>query len=311
MAGGGLSRLLKQLKVDDWLGPILDATRPSEPESWGEPSLFVRPSAAGGPCALELQLIQLGHRWPISSGLRALMDAGTQAHERITGSDYVRSEVLVFGEVRLTTYLDDTPTHVWFAYGPTGPAPPMQEAPPGPVEWSGEVDVIVRNPVTGTVHIGEIKKANSFRIKRLPAEAGDDPAVMARKMLKAEPRYVRQLARYVAEFRSHADALGEEISDLAFFHWEDANTQATRIIWIRVEPWLVADARAFADVAETATAEGRVVEFPHKRSSPTCSKCDRRKLCNQLREGDESAWQTVRTAIETVNATRPQNLGAK
>ena len=298
---GGLNRLLKQLTTEDWLGPLVDAARPSEPERWEDPSLFVRPSAAGGPCTLDLQLTQVGHRGAIRPGLRALMDAGTQAHERITNTEYMNSGVLIAGEVRLTRYLDDTPTHIWYGISPGTFDTEQLTAPAGPVAWSGEADLIVRHPTSGLMHVGEIKKANSFRVKRLPPDTGD-PEDMARKMLRAEPKYMRQLARYVGEFLEH---FGPRMSDLAFFHWENANTQELRIIWVRVEPWLIEDARANADVAESATAEGRVVDFPFKKGSPTCSRCDRQRLCNQLREGDEESWLKVRTAVAKVNEMRP------
>lgn len=266
MADGGLlARRLKQLDTGDWLGTAIDRAPSGEPERWTAPNPEIHPSGAGSPCIRDIQLSMLGHHTEIKPKNRRRMDNGTAAHARWT-AELDKAGVLVKGGERLKI----------------------------PGYWSGEYDVMVRNPVTGKTHLGEIKTMNDGRFRRVPAQERDYLA-MASVMYKAESSYVFQLTQYLVEFRR----LYPELSDDVFFLFENTNDQDYCIRWFRPNEKLMTMAFTNSLAAREATLAGQLIDPPFKRGSITCRKCYREQACYNLQDGLGVGPKAVSEALMT------------
>jgi hypothetical protein len=259
----GLDRLLRQLKSNDWVSRALDGIGVQPEDAWVPPKLEINPSGTGGPCALDIQFGMLGHRTPIAPKNRRRMDNGTMAHRR--WSEYFeQTNLLVVASKRL-----------------------KQAG-----VWSGEIDVIVKSPATGSFHVGEIKTTNSNSFGRLPRQVADLDA-MALAMAGHNKAYLFQLAQYVVKFKQAYSALSDE----AFFLFENTDDQDYRVLWLRIGANLKRDAFLNGELARQATIDGRVIERPFAKGSSTCKRCYRRKVCDDYHAGIGDVVQRVEEAM--------------
>lgn len=303
----GLKEYLAQQESGDWLTPLMDAAlrERAQPEHWEEPTLYTSPSMSHSPCGRYAQLGMLGHRDEIDDRAVDRMENGRDAHRRLTRR-LQEAGALFDAEVRLTVFADgyetdelqvDPETH---AFDPEQLARLTEEH--GPVVWSGEADVLVLRPDTGTLHLGEIKTASRFVYAKLPQPVAD-PVEMARRLMGVAGyvgSYPRQLLQYVDVFRARYHRirrLAHPISEDAFLLFENTDTQERTVRWVRADEALLREALRPTEEARTATAEGRLLEPPYQRRSSTCVACFRRPACERLRDGDDAEWQRVNQAL--------------
>ncbi len=265
MAKQGLGRLIQQLKSDDWLGRLIDGHHErAEPERWSDPDVTIHPSGAGSQCAREIELGMLGHRSATPARNRRRMDNGTWAHNR--WNEYLKDVGVLKVHSLRKRYVD-------------------------PI-WSGELDVIVENPITGAEHIGELKTMNAARWKRVPKQV-TDRYEMAKIMLKTERRYVYQLAQYYAR-------IGRErgVDRECFFLFENTDTQEFKVIYVAFTDELIAEAFANSKAAQEAALRGELIEAPFSKRSPICRGCYHEKLCYNIQDGDEGALMWLQGALK-------------
>lgn len=259
-----LARLVKQLNTENWLERVIDECSSfHSPERWSSVNLEIHPSSAGSSCPRNIQLGFLGHRTEMKSKNFRRASNGTYAHERWF-RDLEEAKVLVTHSKR----------HKVDGY------------------WSGELDVIVENPVTGTRHIGEIKTMNSYKFAKIPPQDPDYTA-MASKMMLFEPGYTKQLIHYIV-MSEHFDS---RLTDEAFFLIENTDTQDFVVRWIKPTQHMREDAFKHVNLAREASLKGELLDPPFKRKSPTCRKCYRELLCYKLQDGDEEAAEKVNEAL--------------
>ena len=298
----GLNELLRQKRRGDWLGPRIEAARPFEIERWETPKRYVRPSASGGPCALEQQLELLGHRGAIDAALRAIMDAGNDVETRVRGY-YTGAGLLRASNLRLWDYGEgywvaaerSGGTYVEPVYAEPYAGCPPEGIDPGEedVVWSGELDVLVADDA-GKLYVGDIKKMNSHRKRKLPPLA-DDPSSNALALQRAEPKYAAQLFQYIEKVGATLGVEGE-----AFLHIEDANFNAYEIRWVCPTLEQIAWANERADRAAAASRLGILLEQPFPKSSKQCRACHKKRVCGLLRAGDQDTHALVMEQMREV-----------
>lgn len=266
----GVARLLKQMSTGDWLGAAIDSSKVGvEPERWVAPNIEVHPSSAGSACPRDIQLGMLGHKTEVKSQNRRRMDNGTAAHARWS-EELQAKGLLVSAGVRLKV----------------------------PGEWSGEYDLLCRNPKSGAVHLGEIKTINSNGYSSLPAQ-DPDPVRMAYAMFKSKPAYTYQLCQYYVMFR---DKVEGGLSPDCFFLFENTDTQGFKIIWVRFDERMMVDAFKNSTAARQATLDGFLIDPPFRRRSITCSRCYRELVCYRIQDGEKAVLDKVDSALKAVSA---------
>lgn len=266
----GVARLLQQMTAGDWLGVAIDSSKVGvEPERWGTPNIEVHPSSAGSACPRDIQLGMLGHKTEVKAQNRRRMDNGTDAHTRWS-RELKEKGLLVSAGVRLKV----------------------------PGEWSGEYDLLCRNPKTGATHLGEIKTINSNGYASLPAQ-DPDLVRMAYAMFKAKPAYTYQLCQYYVMFR---DKVEGGLSPDCFFLFENTDTQAFKIIWVKFDERMMEAAFKNSTAARQATLDGYLIEPPFRRRSITCSRCYRELVCYRLQDGEKEVLGKVESALKAVAA---------
>ena len=260
----GTARFLKQLKSEDWLGQRIDGVyADSRQERWGEPNTEIHPSGAGGPCPREIELSLLGHRAPIQAKNRRRMDNGTKSHERWT-IDLAAAGVLESASTRLKF----------------------------PGEWSGENDLLLKNPTTGSRHIGEIKTMNFRRYATVPPQL-PDPVQMAIMMETSERGYLYQLIQYLIRYRQ----IDPTISETGVFLFENTDNQEYKLRWVKPTSEMKERALKNSNIARDAVIRGELLDPPFKRKSITCRKCYRESLCYTIQDGDEATLEKVNNAL--------------
>jgi hypothetical protein len=261
----GVARLLKQMSTGDWLGTAIDSSKiGAESERWAAPNIEVHPSSAGSACPRDIQLGMLGHKTEVKPLNRRRMDNGTDAHKRWS-QELAAKGLLVSAGVRLKI----------------------------PGEWSGEYDLLCLNPKTGLSHLGEIKTINSNGYSSLPPQ-DPDPVRMAYAMARARMAYTYQLCQYYATFRGHIEG---GVSPDCFFLFENTDTQGFKIIWVRFDDRMIADAFRNSTAAQAATREQRLIPPPFKRRSMTCSRCYRELVCYRLQDGEAAVVAQADAAL--------------
>lgn len=265
-----MARLLKQMSTGDWLGPAIDSSKVGvEAERWVTPNIEVHPSSAGSACSRDIQLGMLGHKTDVKSQNRRRMDNGTAAHARWT-EELQAKGLLVSAGVRLKI----------------------------PGEWSGEYDLLCRNPKSGATHLGEIKTINSNGYSSIPPQ-DPDPVRMAYAMFKSKPAYTYQLCQYYVMFRDRVEG---GLSPDCFFLFENTDTQGFKIIWVRFDERMMADAFKNSTAARQATLDGHLIAPPFRRRSITCSRCYRELVCYRLQDGEKAVQDRVDSALKAVAA---------
>lgn len=298
---GGLSQLVQSLRAEDWLTPKLRESAETRAPGWGRVRTYVSPSAGGSDCARDAQLAMLGYDSGFSEKSRDRMDNGIYGHRRIT-EKYRRAGVLVADSLWITQFVDGSTSFEDEMHGEKL-GDYVEER--GAVTWTGEMDVVVgRSPGATTVHVGDLKTTGSHQYVALPRQHTDRVA-MGRLLLNTQPRYVRQLARYVLKLREVAELWrpGTLVSSEAFIHWENTDSQDYRVTWFTVDDHLAAEATRNPELAVSASLRGEVIERPFARGSRTCKGCYRRAACDALEDGDEDTWERAREALETVRTS--------
>lgn len=266
----GVARLLKQVSSGDWLGPIIDASRVGvEDDRWTQPNIEIHPSSAGSICSRDIELSLLGHKTSIKALNRRRMDNGTDAHARWS-KELADKGLLVSAGVRLKI----------------------------PGEWSGEYDLICRNPKSGESHLGEIKTINANGYASLPPQ-DPDPVRMAYAMAKAKLAYTYQLCQYYVMFK---DKIEGGLSPDCFFLFENTDTQAFKIIWVRFDTTMMEAAFKNSNAAREAALEGYLIDPPFKRRSMACSRCYRELICYRIQDGEPPAIAAVEKALADIKA---------
>lgn len=258
----GLNRLLTQLKTEDWIGRVIDNHQErANPERWKEPDLTIHPSGAGSPCAREIELGLLGYRTAIAPKSLRRMDNGTYAHSRWE-RDLKDVGILHSCEVNVRS---------------TDPL------------FNGTCDIIIENPTTGKLHIGEIKTMNANRWRRIPDQQ-QDRRIMMRHLMTVERPYVYQLTQYCVMIPK---VLGLDIDPECFFLFENTDTQEFKIRYGIPDDRLKEE--AFANVLEAQKAGMRkeLLKPPYQRGSSTCEHCYKKEMCYKLQDGDEEATEDL------------------
>lgn len=278
--GGGVGRLLRQLGSEDWLSRVIDQyfDRRSARETWGQPNPSIRPSGSGSPCERDIELGMAGHRSAIAGQSRRRMDNGSGMHER--WQRYLREmQILVVKE------------------SPVNVADPMV---------TGRLDVVVQNPASGKLALGELKSVHSRGFQSLPRVTADRKANMRALYSWNQPwgrGYVIQDCWYF-EF---GDVNGRKF-DENFFLFENKDTQDYKVIYVEPTPELLAEAKEKPVAAQNAFLEGKLLDRPFQRGHPVCRRCDREKACDLLEDGDDAAWQVLIEQFRKggITATRPK-----
>lgn len=271
----GVKRLLSQLYSRDWMGAAIDRHfERSRPETWRAADPTIHPSSLGGVCALEFELGLLGHRTKADGQGVRRMENGTFVGRRWVET-FKEMGVLVSFEERVKS--ED----------------PL---------ISGSIDVIVKNPQTGDLAIGEIKSINQRGFSRLPTPTADRVANM-RALAIERKGYCLQLAVYM-----HLRSLP------GFFLFENKDSQEYRLYWVEAYPELLDEVFAAGSVPKTAQETyftGRLVPPPFRLDSLTCKKCSRNKICQRLQEGDVDTWNLVKEQFRRakVEPKEPEEQG--
>lgn len=257
----GIGRLLKQLQVEDWLGRRVDEFYSSRsPERWVKPDLTIHPSAAGHECPRAIELQLLGHRGAVKERNRRRMDNGSDAHRRWQ-RDFREMGLLVAHEHPVS---HDDPV------------------------ISGSMDLVLRNPLTGSVAFGEIKTTNTRKFGQLP-QASQDRAANARGMRSWHRDWFVQFTLY-CEYGRYNGAGPDE----RFFLIENTDNQDYRIIWVEPTPDQVEEAKRAPAEAQVAARSGKVIVRPFEKGSKACQWCDHAQVCDLLSEGEVETWAMVR-----------------
>lgn len=272
MPSTGIRNLIKSYQSDDWLTPLYEKAlqEDAEPEHWEDPVFFIRPSVAGGACEREMQLYGLGYRSAFAAGIVERMANGTDGHTRIT-KRFFKAGLLPAGT--------EGPTRITDENGRT---------------W--EADLVTVRPLDGRYYLGEIKTMNSNRYKRFPAQVADR-VEMAKLILKAEPKYLRQVVNYYTFLKKQGLPVEEDI----FFFLEDTDSQKWKILWFRVDDFIIQDTFKRPKIAEAALREGRLLDPPHPRRGYVCRKCPSESICYQLQDGNTELWEKVNKALQILN----------
>ena len=232
------------------------------------------------------------------------MDSGNEVEARVRGY-YVTAGVLVASNLRLWDFGEgywSTAERIGGTYEHPEYAPPYAERLPEGVDpedehikWSGELDLLVRDS-DDRLYVGDMKKINSFRKRKLPPIA-DDPADNAAALQRAEPKYAAQLFQYIDKFGATLGVEGE-----AFLHIEDSNFNGYEIRWVRPGPEQIAWAYERSDEAVASSRLGVLIPQPFAKSSTQCRACRCTRLCNMLRAGDTQTHKIVATRLKQVRA---------
>ncbi len=272
----GLARLVAQLRTDDWLSPLIDGLQDhAVTEHWGTVGPAIKPSAAGSPCARDIELGMLGHHSGQRSQNRRRMDNGNGVHDRWYG--YLEAAgVLVlreqFHELREPFY------------------------------WRGMFDALLESPLTGTRFIAEIKSMNAFRFRKIPAQH-PDRAVMLARLEALEPGYVYQLVQYIHLVGDRYGVKGDGV-----FIFEDTDSQDYKVRYIRSDAQAAERALAGPRAAQEAIAAGTLLSPPFPRKSLVCGRCYRSEVCYRLQDGnvedEAAAARALVQAREALNVVR-------
>lgn len=296
--GVSLGDYVRALRADDWLTPLLHETAVTEASGWGHARTYVSPSTGAGECAREVQLAHLGYRTAFTEKQRDRMDNGIDTEARHL-EKLRRAGVLVAGKLRIVQFVDG---HTSFDPEMRGEVLEAEVAARGKVTWSGEIDAVVgRTASATTVHVGDVKTANTHRYTSLPKQ-DTDHVRMGRVLLRTEGRYVRQLARYVTKLREvvHLWRPGTIVADDAFLLWENTDTQDYRVQWFTVDDWLRNEAERRPAEALAASLRGELLPRPFEYGSRQCRSCYRRIPCEALDGEDEGTWKNLREALTAV-----------
>jgi hypothetical protein len=259
--GGGIGRLLRQLGSDDWLSRVVDnyfATK--SPERWVQPDYTIHPSGSGPPCALAIELWMLGHRGEVKSRNRRRMDNGTDAHTR-----WQR----YFAEMRILVAKE------W----------PLRGIDP---TVSGKIDLILQNPATGNLSVGEIKTTNSRKFASLPAATADRTA-NAKLMYAWHREWFLQFVWYSVD----GDYNGRKFTE-KFFLIENTDDQDFRIIYVEPTPEHIEEARRAAVAAQNAILGGELLVRSFAKGDRGCKWCDHDGVCDLLSNGEAGTWETIK-----------------
>lgn len=161
-------------------------------------------------------------------------------------------------------------------------------------EWSGEYDLLCRNPHTGRVHLGEIKTMNENRFRKVPPQDSDYTR-MAHVLAVSEGGYVTQMTQYLVKFME--DGRYPDLSSEVFFLFENTNNQDYCIRWFRPDDVLIEKAFKNSRIAQESSRSGALIPPPFARRSMTCSSCYRELMCYSLQDGDLGAQARVSEAL--------------
>lgn len=294
----GLNDLIREIQAEDWLTPLIEASTGSEPEGWGEPATFARPSSAGGDCPREVQLNVLGYRSGFTAKSLRRMSNGTWGHTR--WNEWLeKAGVLYAAEMRLTFFADDS---FITDLGSKKKLTKKMIDERGGIVWSGETDLMFRKPEDADaedfeIYMGEIKTMNARRFSKLPKQ-DPDHQLMARKMLKSESTYTRQFIQYRVMF----EKAGFKISDTMIWLMENTDTQDFKVLFMKPDDLMLKDAFRRAKLAIAANREGILIDPPvnHIKNSTYCRYCYKKAICYAIQDGDEEACQNVQTALKKV-----------
>jgi len=258
--GGGIGRLLRQLGSDDWLGRMIDDHfKGASPELWGQPDYTIHPSSAGPPCARAIELWMLGHRGEVKSRNRRRMDNGTAAHTR-----WQR----YFADMRILVAKE------W----------PLRGLDP---TVSGKIDLILQNPATGSLSVGEIKTTNSRKFAALPASTAD--RTLNAKLMYA---WAREWFLQFVWYSTDGDYNGRKFAE-KFFLIENTDDQDYRIIYVEPTPEHIAEAHRCAVAAQDAIMGGEVLARPFLKGDTACKYCDHSGACDSLCDGESTTWEKI------------------
>lgn len=275
--GGGIGRLLRQLATEDWLGRLIDAHfKSASPERWVKPDYTIHPSGCGSPCARDIELGMLGHRPAVKERNRRRMDNGTDGH------------------TRWQRYFADMGVLVAKEH-------PLRVADP---RVSGRIDLVLQNPGTGALAVGEIKTTNSRKFTQLPT-ATADRAVNARALYAWHREWFLQFTWYC----TFGDYEGRKFAE-KFFLVENTDNQDYRIIWLEPEPEHIEECQLNSVRAQQHASSGMLIPRLFEPTSKECKGCERRPLCEALEAGEETAWMTLESQAKKLNVKwltgRPQ-----
>lgn len=252
-----LTTLISRLQTDSWLAnSIDDYYEISSKEMWeSEPNLAIHPSSSSGSCVRSMQLGMLGHR-VAKTVTRRRLENGTDAHERW---NTLFEDLGLLSEANVRLELTS------------------------PVVWSGEVDVILKHPISGKLIIGELKTMNSQRWEQLPSQAVRYTDMME-DLFALEERYAIQLTQYLHVFNGikGTDRLG-------FFLFENTDTQEYKILWVEPTDEHVDRAFGIPLDAQNNLYEGILVDAPFAKDSNVCRLCKRQEICFALQDGTDIA----------------------
>lgn len=263
---GGLGRLLRQLSTEDWVGREVDkyfnSLSPTDPWS-ARPNPAIKPSSAGDECERSIEISMLGYRTPFTGQSRRRMDNGQDMH------------------VRWQRYLKEAGLLTAWEM-------PVQNADP---EVRGRLDVVLKNPATGKLALGELKSVGSRSYKNLPRGTADrqrNALLLTEWNRPWGGGYVLQFSWYHRYGRVHGAGFDE-----GFFLFECKDTQEYAVIYVEPSPALAAQALVRPVRAQDALREGRLLDRPYPRDSAVCRRCERERICNLLEDEDETAWEAV------------------
>jgi len=158
--------------------------------------------------------------------------------------------------------------------------------------FNGTCDLIIQNPATGKLHIGEIKTMNANRYRRVPDQHADRQ-IMMRHLMATERPYVYQLTMYVVMIPRLPEFKGLDISDECFFLFENTDTQEFKIRYCLPDQRLKDEAFLNSVEAQKALLNGVLLDPPYRRGSPTCEHCYKKDVCYALQDGDPKYTEKI------------------
>lgn len=266
-----LRSLVGHIRTGNWLERAIVNYDSSfdESEKWVAPNINIHPSGSASKCVRFIQLGMLGHRFAQTLSRRR-MDNGTKIHEVWN---------VIFGNMDLL-YSCDVPLQL------TGQSLHIGETTYESVFWRGIVDVVLRHPKTGKLHIGELKSMNSTRWEKIP-----DQLVSYEETTKAlelvEDKYVGQLCQYYTMFSRFSD-IADSLSDECFFLFENTDTQEIKIRWLKFTEDKQKNVLDLPVLAQYNLLNGDLLDAPFERDSSICASCSRKTVCFEIADGIRS-----------------------
>lgn len=247
----------RQEPFDDWVKPLLDETleKPNR-VFWYPFRKNFRGSMVGDECVRSLTLTLFGHNVPLKAHTLRIFRVGKKVEDGIV--EDLASSGTIINTQEVLTYEN----------------PPIL----------GKSDIVIKDPNSETILLGEIKSINSRGFSYLPKEHGFTLASES-PLFKTKQSYIRQ-------WNIYANAPGKEHEE-GFLLFEEKDLHKQKIFYLRRDKELFNEDIERMRTAWNYFTSEMVAPIPFDRnpssaSDKTCKWCDKKYLCLAIGEENMS-----------------------